>query len=95
VGAYTIPDDLLDGGSLWTSDLAFYNPNGSWDIENHGISPDIEVEQDPQAVREGHDPQLEKAVAAVLEELQKKSPREPATRPFLAIDKCVVTASAI
>ena len=30
--------------------------------ENHGIAPDIEVEQDPKLVREGHDPQLEKAV---------------------------------
>jgi tricorn protease len=34
VGTYTIPDDLLDGGSVWTPDLAFYSPNGSWDIEN-------------------------------------------------------------
>jgi len=33
--------------------------------------PDIEVALDPKAVREGHDPQLEKAVEVVLEELAK------------------------
>jgi tricorn protease len=76
VGGYTYPDDLLDGGIVTTPDLAFYNPNGSWDIENHGVAPDIEVEDDPKAMREGHDPQLEKAVAVVLD-LLKKHPQLP------------------
>jgi tricorn protease len=40
-------------------------------VENHGVNPDIEVENDPESVRAGHDLQLEKAVAVVLEELQK------------------------
>ena len=72
VGVYAVPDDLLDGGSVWTPDLAFYNPNGSWEIENHGVAPDLEVEDDPQAEREGHDPQLEKAVEVVRDLLQNK-----------------------
>ena len=47
-------------------------------MENRGVAPDIEVEFDPQAVRAGHDPQLEKAVAVVLEELRKHPlPRPP------------------
>jgi tricorn protease len=54
--------------------LAFWNPEGKWDVENHGVAPDIDVDLDPQAVREGHDPQLEKAVQAVLEELKKNPP---------------------
>ena len=37
---------------------------------------DIEVEMDPAAWRAGHDPQLEKAVEVLLEEL-KKHPRPP------------------
>jgi tricorn protease len=40
--------------------------------KNRGVSLGVEVELDPKAVREGHDPQLEKAVEIVLEELRKK-----------------------
>jgi tricorn protease len=77
VGHYTNPADLLDGGFTGTPDLAFYNPNGTWDVENHGVPPDFEVELDPQAVRQGHDPQLEKAVEVVMD-LLKKNPPPPA-----------------
>jgi tricorn protease len=80
VGHYTNPADLLDGGFSGTPNLAFYNPNGAWDVENHGVDPDIEVEYDPKAVRAGHDPQLEKAVDVVME-LLKKSPRLTPKRP--------------
>ncbi len=79
VGHYTNPADLLDGGFTGTPNLAFYNTNGTWDVENHGVPPDIEVEYEPQAVRAGHDPQLEKAVEVVLE-LLKKNPPPPAPR---------------
>jgi tricorn protease len=80
VGHYTNPADLLDGGFSGTPNLAFYNPNGAWDVENHGVDPDIEVEYDPKAVHAGHDPQLEKAVDVVME-LLKKSPRLTPKRP--------------
>ena len=62
---------LIDGGIVTAPNLAFYNLAGEWDIENHGVAPDIEVEYDPALVRAGHDPQLEKAVQVLLEELQK------------------------
>jgi tricorn protease len=45
--------------------------NGDWEVENHGIAPDVEVEYDPQLWRQGKDPQLEKAVESVLEELKQ------------------------
>jgi tricorn protease len=77
VGNYTHPGDLLDGGSVSTPNLAFYNPNGTWDVENYGVPPDVEVEDDPKAVRAGHDPQLEKAVEVVLS-LLREHPRPPA-----------------
>ncbi|HXW93063.1 MAG TPA: PDZ domain-containing protein [Terriglobales bacterium] len=77
VGHYTNPGDLLDGGFTGTSNLAFYTPDGTWDVENHGVSPDIDVDYDPQAVRTGHDPQLEKAVEVVMD-LLKKNPPPPA-----------------
>jgi len=83
VGHYTNPRDLLDDGFAGTPNLAFYNTNGSWDVENHGVPPDVEVEYDPQAVRAGHDPQLEKAVEVVMD-LLKKNPPPPAPQhpPF-------------
>ena len=61
---------LLDGGAVTAPNLAFYNLKGEWEIENHGVSPDIEVEYDPAAVKAGLDPQLEKAVEVVMRELQ-------------------------
>ena len=48
-----------------------YNPDtGEFDVEIRGVAPDIEVELDPAAWRQGHDPQLEKAVAVALDELE-------------------------
>ena len=79
VGIYDYPP-LIDGGSVTAPRLAFWNPDGKWDVENNGVAPDIEVELDPKAVREGHDPQLEKAVEVVLESL-KKNPLPKHQRP--------------
>jgi tricorn protease len=70
VGIFGFPA-LMDGGRVTAPNLAFYNTEGEWDVENHGVPPDIEVDYDPQAVRAGRDPQLEKAVETVLAELDK------------------------
>jgi tricorn protease len=80
VGHYTNPNDLIDGGFAGTPNLAFYTTDATWDVENHGVAPDVEVEFDPQAVRAGHDPQLEKAVEVVMEML-KKNPPQTRKRP--------------
>lgn len=80
VGHYTGPGDLIDGGNVGTPNLAFYNLEGAWDVENNGVSPDFEVEMDPKLVREGHDPQLEKAVEVAMDRL-KKNPVRYGTRP--------------
>jgi tricorn protease len=79
VGIFGFPP-LMDGGSVTAPNTAFWNPNGTWDVENHGVDPDFEVEYDPQLVRAGHDPQLEKAVEVVLDAL-KKSPLPVHKRP--------------
>jgi tricorn protease len=62
---------LMDGGMVMAPRMAIYGLKGEWEVENIGIAPDIEVEYDPILVREGHDPQLEKAVQVVLELLGK------------------------
>jgi tricorn protease len=72
VGIYNYPP-LLDGGFVTAPRVAIYGLHGEWEVENHGIAPDIEVENDPASVAAGHDKQLEKAVELTLEAL-KKSP---------------------
>ena len=74
IGGYP---QLMDGGAVTAPRWALFGTTGQWEVENNGIAPDNEVELDPRAVREGHDPQLEKAVEVVLDLLRKNPP--PAT----------------
>jgi tricorn protease len=73
VGIASMPE-LIDGGAVTSPNFGIWNITGEYDVEKRGIEPDIEVELDPAAVRQGHDPQLEKAVQVVLEELEKNPP---------------------
>lgn len=80
VGIYDYPE-LLDGGRITAPRIAIYGLQGEWEVENHGIAPDVDVEYDPHLVRQGHDPQLEKAVEVALDLLAKNPPpqfRKPA-----------------
>ncbi|MFN7948170.1 MAG: PDZ domain-containing protein [Blastocatellia bacterium] len=65
---------LMDGGFVTAPDAAIYGLGGEWEVENVGVPADIEVEFDPAAWRQGRDPQLEKAVEVLMEEL-KKNPK--------------------
>jgi tricorn protease len=78
IGGYP---DLMDGGSVTAPRWGLYNPEtGEFDVENKGVSPDIEVDLDPALWRKGHDPQLEKGVEVALQEL-KEHPTPPIKRP--------------
>jgi tricorn protease len=70
---------LMDGGYVSAPNLAIWTEEG-WVVENEGIPPDIEVEQLPAEVIAGHDPQLEKAIEVILDEL-KMNPPEKIKRP--------------
>jgi tricorn protease len=67
---------LMDGGSIRAPNGAVYGLNGEWEVENVGVAPDVEVEYDPASWRQGRDPQLEKAVEYLMEELKKNPPKE-------------------
>ncbi len=71
IGGYP---ELIDGGRVTAPRWAIYGLEGEWEVENHGIAPDIEVRQDPALVRQGHDPQLEKAVEVLLRQLDENPP---------------------
>ncbi len=91
VGHYTNPQDLIDGGFTGTPNLAFYTTDSKWEIENHGVDPDVDVDLDPAEWRQGHDAQLDRAVQVVLD-LLKKNPPPVRKRP--AYPNYWVTTSA-
>jgi tricorn protease len=80
VGIYGYPT-LMDGGFVTAPRFGIFDKQGNWIIENEGVAPDIEVEQTPKEVIEGRDPQLEKAVEQLLEEL-KLYPEKEITKPI-------------
>ncbi|MEW6213553.1 MAG: PDZ domain-containing protein, partial [Acidobacteriota bacterium] len=79
VASFRLPP-LMDGGFVTAPDAAIYGLRGEWEVENVGVGPDIEIEFDPALWRAGRDPQLERAVEWLLEEV-KKNPRPQHRRP--------------
>jgi len=75
---------LMDGGYITRPEFSLYGLDSQWLIENKGVAPDIEVDNRPDLVMQGHDPQLEKAIELVMQEIQahpKKLPPRPADLP--------------
>jgi tricorn protease len=71
---------LIDGGTVFVPEFATASAAGEYVIEGHGVDPDIVVENDPAAVIEGRDPQLERALTEIQKALQtapKKLPSRP------------------
>jgi tricorn protease len=74
---------LMDGGFVGAPSSAVWDPATSkWIAENEGVAPDVEVEQDPALVRQGKDPQLDKAIEVVMGELAKKPLPAPKRPPY-------------
>ncbi len=75
---------LADGGYITIPEESLYGLESDWIIENHGVEPDIEVDDLPGPVMQGHDPQLERAVQEVMSKIQANPPvlpKEPALSP--------------
>ncbi len=71
---------LLDGGQVFVPEFATASVEGKYVIEGHGVDPDIAVENDPAAVIDGHDPQLDRGIAEIKKAMQanpKKLPLRP------------------
>lgn len=75
IASFRLPD-LLDGGYVTAPNAAIYGLEGAWEVENVGVGPDIEVDLDPAQWRQGRDPQLERAVQYLLEQLKDNPPKE-------------------
>jgi tricorn protease len=73
---------LMDGGTVTAPDAAIFGLTGNWEVENVGVAPDVEVDLDPAMWRQGRDPQLEKAVELVTEDIKKNPRKEYKQPPF-------------
>ncbi len=71
---------LIDGAAVTVPTFGFYEKDGTWGVEGHGVDPDIVVIDDPSLMYDGGDPQLDAAVAHILEEIER-NPYLPPTRP--------------
>jgi tricorn protease len=60
---------LIDGGTVYVPQFGNASAAGEWTIEGEGVSPDIEVDNPPEAVLRGEDPQLDRAIQEVLQRL--------------------------
>jgi tricorn protease len=60
---------MMDGGFVTIPEDAVYTLTSQWAIENHGVDPDIEVENLPSELLAGHDKQLETAVDLMVKQI--------------------------
>ena len=54
---------------------------GQWIVENHGVDPDILIDNDPVKEQMGEDEQLNKAIEVILQELKDRKPLPPVPAP--------------
>jgi tricorn protease len=71
---------LIDGGGITVPDARLYGPDGKWFAEGYGVTPTIEVWDDPAQLAKGIDPQLMRAIDEVMK-LVKSKPRKLAAKP--------------
>ena len=70
----------VDGGYFTRPEFSLYNLHSKWIIENYGVEPDIVVDNLPNLVVKGEDPQLAKAIQVLMQEI-KAHPKTLPPRP--------------
>ncbi|MFF2845806.1 S41 family peptidase [Streptomyces sp. NPDC058001] len=74
---------LVDGTLVTQPKYAFWLEGYGWDVENHGVDPDVEVVQTPQDHAAGRDPQLDEAIRLALAALAENPAKTPPELPPL------------
>lgn len=65
----------MDGTDIRVPFFTSYDPKtGDWIIENHGVDPDIVVDNDPIREWNGEDQQLDRAIQEVMNQLKDRKP---------------------
>lgn len=76
------PLPYMDGTDIRVPFFTSYDPKtGQWIIENHGVDPDILIDNDPVKEWNGEDQQLNKAIEEVMKDLQNRKPLAPIPAP--------------
>lgn len=75
---------LVDGGEMTISEFSLYGLKSEWIMENHGVDPDIEVEDTPGELQAGHDRQIEVAVSTLLGQIGQGRALPPPPAPLPA-----------
>lgn len=76
------PLPYMDGTDIRVPFFTSYDPKtGQWIIENHGVDPDILIDNDPVKEWNGEDQQLNKAIEEVMKDLQSRKPLAPVPAP--------------
>lgn len=72
----------MDGTDIRVPFFTNYDTRGNWIVENHGVDPDILIDNDPLLEYQGIDQQLDKAIEVILDQLKdrKPLPKTPAPR---------------
>ncbi|NET35218.1 MAG: peptidase [Cyanothece sp. SIO1E1] len=78
---------LVDQSIVTQPEYSFWFTDVGWGVENYGTDPDIEVEITPQDWAQGKDPQLDRAIALILEQLDQQAVQLPdfGDRPRLTL----------
>jgi len=58
----------LDGTQIRVPFFTNFSTEGHWIIENHGVDPDIKIDNDPIKEWKGEDQQLNKGIDEILKE---------------------------
>ncbi len=74
---------LMDGGYITRPEFADYGLDSKWDVENHGVAPDIELDNRPDDVVRGKDAQLDRAIEEVMKQIEANPKKLPARPPDL------------
>jgi tricorn protease len=72
---------LVDGGMVTHPEFAWWDPKQGWSLENRGVIPDIELQNMPQDLAAGRDPQLDRGIEEVLRLHQENPPIVPEFGP--------------
>ncbi len=71
---------LIDGGHISVPQHSTLSKDGRYVIEGEGVSPDIEIDNDPASEIAGRDPQLDRAIDEILKQLAT-DPHEMPPKP--------------
>ncbi len=78
---------FVDRGGTTQPEYSFWFIDVGWSVENYGTDPDIEVDYRPQDYATEADPQLDRAIAELLRQMEENPPEVPdfGDRPRLTL----------